>query len=633
MNISNQLCGLVILILLAIIFRQKHKIKCRSERLFYRVYNVTFVMILLDIFSVITLSVGDGIFPEAFKMIVAKVYLVFLFMIVFCSFLYMCSDAFNEYLKFKHIRRVSWIYAFIVAIAVMLVPLELYSNHVTGVVYSQGPSVIVAAGAALLLIVITVIITLIKRNVINQGRKRCLVIIIWMFCWICSAVVQLIFPEYLLIGYAGVIGVLLLFIYYENPQYNLDRKTGFFNIDAFKAQTKEYHELKKDYSLLSIFFTMKFEGKRKYDAGIFEYNRMTSALLRIKGIKCFKISDSQVVVMHGPEMDPNMLYDRINHGYKKEFIEIAELKFMSLHNALLLEDSNDILELFRYTYISNNEMVNDNHIDIGYEEIDQMIKNREIEKCIEDALVNDRIVVYYQPIYNIEKERFTCAEALVRILDETGRVIPPMDFIPVAERNGSIIRLGRAVFEKVCRFINEENFEKLGLEYIEVNLSVLQCIDTKLAYDYMYIMSKYSIPARFINLEITETGSLKEKNSLLKNMEILKKQGVTFSLDDFGTGQSNLNYIVDMPVEVVKFDKDMISAYFKEEKAKHVMEGVMFMLQKLGLDIVAEGIETKSQFEAMRDMNIKFIQGYYFSCPVPRERFVEFIKENNAGKI
>ena len=133
-----------------------------------------------------------------------------------------------------------------------------------------------------------------------------------------------------------------------------------------------------------------------------------------------------------------------------------------------------------------------------------------------------------------------------------------------------------------------------------------------------------------INLEITETALILARKILVENMQILIRQGVSFSLDDFGNGQSNLNYIVDMPVSIVKFDRDMSQAYFENKKAKFVMEAAMQMIHDMKLKIVSEGIETREQMETITELGIDYIQGYYFSKPIPEKEFLKFIRERNA---
>ena len=130
-------------------------------------------------------------------------------------------------------------------------------------------------------------------------------------------------------------------------------------------------------------------------------------------------------------------------------------------------------------------------------------------------------------------------------------------------------------------------------------------------------------------MEITESTSIQTRNNLLKNMETLIRYGVSFSLDDFGSGASNLNYIIDMPVSIVKFDRDMSQAYFANQKAKFVMEASMHMIHDMKLEIVSEGVETKEQMEAISALGIEYIQGYYFSKPLSGEEFLKFVKNAN----
>ena len=158
---------------------------------------------------------------------------------------------------------------------------------------------------------------------------------------------------------------------------------------------------------------------------------------------------------------------------------------------------------------------------------------------------------------------------------------------------------------------------------------MVQCAYNELAKDYIRIMEENGVASELINLEITESASMNARKTLLDNMKRLMDYGVTFSLDDFGTGQSNLNYIIDMPVEIVKFDKGMTNAYFENGKAKYIMDAAMNMIRGLDLKIVSEGVETAEQFYTMENLGINYIQGYYFSKPLPADEFLEFIKKSN----
>lgn len=263
-------------------------------------------------------------------------------------------------------------------------------------------------------------------------------------------------------------------------------------------------------------------------------------------------------------------------------------------------------------------------------EYDKLQEQQATKRMIESALHDDRILIYLQPIYSTTKKKFVSAEVLVRIIDLDGTVIQPYKFIDVAERTGLISCIEDIVFEKACKMIKAENLWNLGLEYIEINLSVKKCESKKLHEKYQVILEKYNIEPSRINLEITETASISAKENLLKNMNTMIAEGIRFSLDDFGSGNSNLNYIIEMPVSIVKFDKDMTQGYFTNPKAKRVMTATIGMIHQLGLKVVAEGVEEKEQLDAMIDLGVDYIQGYFFSKPIPQKDFVNFIRSYNG---
>ena len=254
------------------------------------------------------------------------------------------------------------------------------------------------------------------------------------------------------------------------------------------------------------------------------------------------------------------------------------------------------------------------------------VKNDEEFEYIEQFLKqDDRVLVYFQPIYSVKEQKFVSAEALVRIEEKDGSIMPPVKFIPVAEETGMVAKLGERVFEKTCEFIRNHKLLELGVDYIEINLSVVQCQNRNLAEKFIQIIEKYQISPTSIMLEITETASIHAKKILLKNMEQLMNYGVSFALDDFGNGNSNLDYLIDMPVDILKLDQNMTKAYFNKMKAKHVVDAMNSMVHDMGLKIVAEGIETKEQLEVMEKLGIDYIQGYYFSKPLPVNVYLEFL--------
>jgi EAL domain-containing protein (putative c-di-GMP-specific phosphodiesterase class I) len=163
---------------------------------------------------------------------------------------------------------------------------------------------------------------------------------------------------------------------------------------------------------------------------------------------------------------------------------------------------------------------------------------------------------------------------------------------------------------------------------VEVNLSVQQCQRKTLAEEYIAIMERYHVDPSYINLEITESGSVRNRKTLIANMKALIEYGVRFSLDDFGTGESNLDYIMNMPVDIVKFDRTLTQAYFSSERTKYVIDTIIEMIRGLDMEIVSEGVETQEQYHTMMEKEIDYIQGYYFAKPMPADEFLFFVQSH-----
>lgn len=256
--------------------------------------------------------------------------------------------------------------------------------------------------------------------------------------------------------------------------------------------------------------------------------------------------------------------------------------------------------------------------------IDSYKRYTDIVHVLKKQIVEKSFMVYYQPIYSARENRFSAAEALIRMYDEKLGFVPPDEFIPIAENNGLIIEIGEIVFRKVCAFLSREGGE-LGIDYIEVNLSMLQCMQEDLHKTLIEIMDEFKIPYEKIDFEITETFSMTDQNILLKNMNELITAGSSFAMDDYGTGFSNTDYLIKYPFKLVKLDKIFIWDAMKDDKAMTILKHTVAMIKSLNLMIVAEGVETKEQAELLMDVGCDFLQGYLYSRPLQKELYIDFL--------
>ncbi len=252
-----------------------------------------------------------------------------------------------------------------------------------------------------------------------------------------------------------------------------------------------------------------------------------------------------------------------------------------------------------------------------------------IDGIIEDAIKNDRFEMYYQPIYSLKEKKYKCAEALIRLDSEEFGTIPPSVFIPAAEKTGRIVNIGDFVIKDVCRFLSEHSPEELGVDYVEVNLSIIQCMQADMASKIKYYMNEYRIEPGWINFEITETAADGAYERVLETMNEMSAEGVRFSLDDYGSGYSNLHRVMSFPYKVIKLDKTLTDEAVDPAKRRILGEAIN-LIKSMGAHIVVEGVETKEVSDWFEEQGCDFIQGFYYAKPMNEAEYVEFMGKSKS---
>jgi EAL domain-containing protein (putative c-di-GMP-specific phosphodiesterase class I) len=585
---------------------------------------VTLANVIMDICSIVAIVHEDSI-PGWFCYAVCKIYLALLIWTGCFGLLYICQDIFRGKARVRAQAGFA-LTAVLGNLLVFVLPIHTYLDG--NVAYTYGASVSITYAFCVTFVVLTLVMAICNRHRMNRTRVEA--VVLWILVWMAAAIIQFIFNQLLLVGYASCMGMVILFFKLENPEATLDRETGAFNSHVLYKYIGQLYDRKKSFSLFMINLSQRMdETSAGDDERLIEIARF---LDKIDGAKVFKNVESEFVVLFEYK-------EQFGAGVKK-ILERFELPwdrrvyeplYISIEDSGLADSAEEVYQLLRYYKLNYNRASVHKYIEIDQKMVEERRGYVRMMKTITEALKEDRVEVFLQPIYSVAKDRFTSAEALVRIRNTDGSIVPPGQFIPVAEETGMIDELGERVFEKVCQFISKEKIWELGIEYIEVNLSVHQCESHMLAKRYEQIMEQYGVEPSMINLEVTESASIQTRNIFMQNMERLIEYGVSFSLDDFGNGESNLNYIVDMPVEIVKFDRDMTKAYFEKSKGKLVMETATHMILDMGLKIVSEGVETVKQLEAMKKLGVQYIQGFYFSRPLPKDEFIKFVKEKKIS--
>lgn len=627
MNIMTQICGLIITITLLVFFQSQRRLSTKTERMYSAMLYITLGIHLLDLASVHMIAFRD-IFSKALVDGITKAYLFVMVAILCAVIIYLGEDVYSSRRAYRRNIIFQVVLVNIASIGIVLLPLEL--REIKGEMYAYGPAVFVTYGIALYCIILIVIMTAYYKKKMNAERRTA--VLIWMAIWCVTALVQMFAPNVLLVSFAVSVGMVILYIRLENPGMNIDRQSGCFNTNALASYMR--HQMARHKNNAIILFQMDSIGNSIYGKGFNWANAKKT--LDAKSAKIFRKTEDSGVLIFRDEKEAkeweNLFFERIQTDEHEDYFYLRRALWVSIYESNLFADVDELLYYMRFvtgTHMISSDYMESHHIIASLDSIEKMRQEKEAETLIDEAIDENRVEVFYQPIFSVEANRFSSAEALVRIRDHEGNIVPPAKFIPAAEKNGKIIALGNIIFEKVCQFISTRNLEDYGVDCIEVNLSPVQCSDERLACNYISLIKQYNVDPKKINLEITESATFRRKETVLRNMAKLMDHNISFSLDDFGTGHSNLNYIVDMPVNIVKFDRGMMEAFFVDEKANYVLKSATQMIHGLGLKIVSEGIETQQQFEAIRDMGISYIQGFYFSKPLPEEEFCEFVKQRN----
>ncbi|AFY38079.1 diguanylate cyclase/phosphodiesterase with PAS/PAC and GAF sensor(s) [[Leptolyngbya] sp. PCC 7376] len=249
----------------------------------------------------------------------------------------------------------------------------------------------------------------------------------------------------------------------------------------------------------------------------------------------------------------------------------------------------------------------------------QALKRLTLEADLRKAIEQEEFIVYYQPIIDLRHHELMGFEALVRWQHPERGLISPIEFIPIAEEIGFIIRLDRWVFEQSCKQLKRwhTQFPQYSSLKISINLSAQDLRQTTLIQDIDYILNTTGLPGKAITLEITESMLITDIDQTIDLLNQLTARQIQISIDDFGTGYSSLNYLHRLPVNNLKIDKSFVSKMELESRNSKVVDTVLTLSNQLGLRTVAEGIETTPQLEHLKQLGCQFGQGYLFSKPLP----------------
>ena len=442
-----------------------------------------------------------------------------------------------------------------------------------------------------------------------------------------SNFIRMLMPRILVTNTFYLMVLIVIFISFLNPDLYLSDRGYVYNLPAFQALVAECYRRRRPCRVLGFVIQNYNEhreifGGKQMDEAIGRISRwlpnafphmsafyLRSGVFALVGQDRPDLSDAQALLRSrfGIPWKTGTGDLRLSISFVEADTEILECPADKLVNTLLIS----LDELGRVSEPDASRSLTDS--------IEEINRKLEIRRCLEQALDEDTLEVFLQPLVDSKTHRLVAAEALVRLRDSDGSLVRPDLFITMAEREGYIVRLGEQVLSKVCRFIRDNDMEAIGLQWINVNLSPVQFMSRDIPSRFAAILREYGVSEKWVHLEITEQSMI-DFSLLRDQISSLHDNGFEFALDDYGSGYSNLSRVRQYPFTNIKIDMDVVRGYCRERDL--LLPALVQAFKKMNLSITAEGIETAEMAGEMEKISCDYLQGFYFSKPVSMEEFL-----------
>ena len=621
-NFNFTIPSVFILLVVMGYFLMQPRLPVRRNRLFFGIVGLEVLVIVFDVLSswadmnvpLLPLWLIDALNMAFFVLFLARIYWFFLY----------TADLLGLLAKVRN-HVFFWF-----SLVFMLCELVTLSSFVTGAVYRMD-----AAGyhRGLLYSVIYVCFffylllsfVLIFRFRARLGRFQLLSILCYNLILLIGNVVRILMPGYLVMNTFCLLAILIIFLSFENPSL-YSSNGGFTPMSLQKYMEERIQD--GDYRLLGFAISNYAD-----ELAIYGVKQMTQGILLICGYMKERYPDYVFFnlrvgcfALAGPaSMDVRRISEEITERFRAPWQAAgAELHlnvgFAYLSPASGIDSAERIVDSMTLALMEIGERRTIDNAAIDVDRADGFAREMEIKRALDRAVETNGVEVYLQPIVDAASGEIVAAEALARLRGEDGALIPPGEFISLAEKNGQINRVGDQVAERVCEFLRAHAAEIPSLQWVNMNLSPVQCMDRGLCARFVSILERHGIAPRQVHLEITEESMI-DFSVLLEQMSELWKTGFSFSLDDYGSGYSNMSRVKCFPFTNIKLDMHVVWSHCEEPD--QVLPTFVEVFKNKGFTITAEGIETEEMAREMRAIGCDYFQGYHYSRPLPIAEFLQ----------
>lgn len=426
-----------------------------------------------------------------------------------------------------------------------------------------------------------------------------------------------------------------------------DLLTGLYNRNYFVRLLAEYvRRAKEENSIVSVLF-IDIDDFRKINEGlgiivgdelVQQFGSVLNDLNCENTIVSHLNSDVYCLGIYNPigSCSVDNIYQTIRRRLSKPFILSGghELYItVSIGVAEFPEAASTALELISCAEIvmeKAKKIVGKNAIQYFNTPIlNEFLNNIKIENKLKEAVFNKNFILHYQPQYHVNSNRLRGVEALIRWKASDEHIISPGIFIPIAEKNGTIIPIGNWVVEQSIKQFAEWKYKYNYPMVLSINISSVQYNKEDFVDMLLDVINHYEVQPSEIELEITESIMIDDSEAVLEKMKILRNYGIRISLDDFGTGFSSLSYLKKLPIDTLKIDKSFIDTTITDSTTRVITESIINMVKTLGFEAIAEGVEEEQQYNYLQEIGCDVVQGYLLGRPQTAESIDQLLSAMN----
>lgn len=630
-QIHYEIAAMIFMLAATLVFTHQRHLRVYRSSLFFWLMLLGVVTAVCDVFCGIVMyhSVPGwlGIIVQSAFLIVSMVYSV-IYSLYAMELLHR--------LDYIYVHRVLWCIPFVIGItAIVITPFTglLYRFDANGMFYKNGWYYLVAG---ICIVYILVPLLLMQKVSFVSRRIKKWIVAIPVAVVMAKIFEYTVFPNFLFAYAVNSVMIFCCYLFLQNSDYYMDEVTGFFKMHGFEETVREKMAYKEECSVLII--------------RIINYNAMTemyedawltaiqAAMAELMQKECgdkdyYHIAASTFAILLPNEKETKEVHQRFVDVMPKIWTIDGEeiVHEYCFYEVNILDDCDSVEELLQRVAYARSDHPGHHKagelIPLTHDAVKPAEEKQMVAELVEQAVIDNSIEIYFQPIYSLEKGRVTSLEVLSRLKDKDKNFINPEFFIHVAEENRDIIALGEQIYRKACIFAKQNHIFDMGIDDININLSPVQCCYEELAQDLIRIAGEYDIPMSRMHLEITESGIM-DKEEIRETLETLRSSGAKIALDDFGTGYSNVSSIVSLPVDYVKIDKSLVWSYGRGENK--YLDQLVPMIHAEGKRIISEGIETQEHIDIFKRLQGDFLQGYFYSKPLPEREFLQYLRKTNG---